>query len=396
MALLHEVKAEEKKKEEEEAVITHENKKDRKGNWKVRNHKKFKKEPITCNMCGKLGHLTKDCRLNLRRQEMKGKCFICLELWCYANKCPKACNKEDNAQVNAIEAIPIASQPPPKDMEMTTLEGNVLILGNEISTLFDSGASYTFISLNIVKTLNLKAENTINPLVVSNPIGGTSYLNLISKDLVLDISDADFICSAYVLGFEGYGVILGMDWLSYYGAILDCDKRVVWLISCMGRGLCIHYVPPTSHELGHFITLNELSLVPIVKEFPYVFEDVFGFLPKREIEFEIELEKEARPVSLSLRPMAPKERWELEKQVAELLQKGFICRGIFEWGAPVVFAIKADGSRRLYVDYRALNKMTKKNRYPLPRIDDLFDQLAGAKVFFQLDLATRFHQLRIA
>jgi len=93
--------------------------------------------------------------------------------------------------------------------------------------------------------------------------------------------------------------------------------------------------------------------------------------------------------------MAPRERRELEKQVVELLQKGFIYQSISEWGAPVVFSTKADGSLRLYVNYRALNKMTKK-RYPLPRIDDLFDQLAGAKIFSQLDLATRFHQLEVA
>jgi len=123
--------------------------------------------------------------------------------------------------VNAIKAIPTASQPPSRDTGRTSLEGKVLILGNEISTLFDSGASYTFISLNIVKTLNLKDGNIINPLVVYNLIGGISYLNLICKDLVLDIYDVDFICNAYVLGFKGYRLNLRMDWLSYYGAILD-------------------------------------------------------------------------------------------------------------------------------------------------------------------------------
>src|SRR5574338_1427082 len=94
--------------------------------------------------------------------------------------------------------------------------------------------------------------------------------------------------------------------------------------------------------------------------------------------------------------MAPREQQELGVQVDDLFQKGFIRRSISEWGAPVVFATKADGSLRLCVDYQALNKLTKKNRYPLPRIDDLFDQLIGAKVISQLDLATGFHQLRVA
>jgi len=119
--------------------------------------------------------------------------------------------------------------------------------------------------------------------------------------------------------------------------------------------------------------------VPIVKEFPDIFEEVSGLPPESESQFRIELEKDARPVALPLRPMASRERQELEKQVTELLQKRFIRHSISEWGALVVFSTKADGSLRLCVDYRALKKMTKKNRYPLPRIDDLFDQLAGAK-----------------
>ena len=105
------------------------------------------------------------------------------------------------------------------------------------------------------------------------------------------------------------------------------------------------------------------------------------FLPKREIDFRIYLVENAKQVSLSVRRMAPRERSELHKQVGELFEKGFIRRSISEWGAPVVFATKADGSLRLFVDYRELNKLTKKNRHPLPKIDDLFDQLVGASVF---------------
>jgi len=152
--------------------------------------------------------------------------------------------------VNAIEVGPLSTQPPPRDTGKATLKGKVLILGNVISTLFDSDASHIFISQTIVKILNLKAENTPKPLVVSNSIGGTSYLNLICKYLVLDVADVVFICCAYVLGFEGYGLVLGMDWLSYYRATLDCDKRTVRLKSCMGRDFCVHCAPPTLHKLG--------------------------------------------------------------------------------------------------------------------------------------------------
>ena len=96
------------------------------------------------------------------------------------------------------------------------------------------------------------------------------------------------------------------------------------------------------------------------------------------------------------RRMAPKEVQELEKQTRDLLSKGLIRPSFSSWGSAVVFVVKSDGSLRLCVDYRELNKVTIRNRYPLPRIDDLFDQLHGATVFSQMDLATGFHQLRIS
>ena len=94
--------------------------------------------------------------------------------------------------------------------------------------------------------------------------------------------------------------------------------------------------------------------------------------------------------------MAPKEKAELKSQIDDLSAKGLIRRSSSEWGAAVVFVTKSDGSLRMCVDYRDLNKLTLKNRYPMPRINDLFDQLHGATVFSQMDLATGFHQLRIA
>ena len=93
--------------------------------------------------------------------------------------------------------------------------------------------------------------------------------------------------------------------------------------------------------------------------------------------------------------MAPVELKELKFQVQELLEKGFIRPSVSPWGAPVLFVNKKDGTLRLCVDYRQLNKMTVKNKYPLPRTDDLFDQLKGASAFSKIDLRSGYHQLRI-
>jgi len=101
------------------------------------------------------------------------------------------------------------------------------------------------------------------------------------------------------------------------------------------------------------------------------------------------------PISKALYRMAPAEMKELKTQLQELLDKGFIRPSVSPWGAPVLFVKKKDGSMRLCVDYRELNKVTIKNRYPLPRIDDLFDQLLGSCVFSKIDLRWGYHQLKV-
>ncbi|KAL0556889.1 hypothetical protein IC582_005406 [Cucumis melo] len=139
-----------------------------------------------------------------------------------------------------------------------------------------------------------------------------------------------------------------------------------------------------------------LSSEPVVREYPNVFPDELpGLPPPREVDFAIELEPGTAPISRAPYRMAPAELKELKVQLQELLDKGFIRPIMSPWGAPVLFVKKKDGSMRLCIDYRELNKVTVKNRYPLPRIDDLFDQLQGATVFSKIDLRSGYHQLRI-
>ncbi|GJX33976.1 hypothetical protein Tco_0245533 [Tanacetum coccineum] len=116
--------------------------------------------------------------------------------------------------------------------------------------------------------------------------------------------------------------------------------------------------------------------IVVVRDFPEVFlDDLSGLPPIREIEFRIELIPGAIPVAKSPYRLAPSEMEELSGQLKELQDKGFIRPSSSPWGAPILFVKKNDGSFRMCIDYRELNKLTTKNRYPLPRIDDLFDQL---------------------
>src|SRR5262249_9047371 len=171
------------------------------------------------------------------------------------------------------------------------------------------------------------------------------------------------------------------------------------LISCLkahrmlGKG-CEAFL--ASIVLSDVESSRTVSDIEVVRDFPDVFsDDLPGLPPSREIDFCIELIPETSPISITPYRMAPAELAELKKQLQELLDKGLIRPSISPWGAPVLFVKKKDGSFRMCIDYRKLNQVTVKNKYPLPRINDLFDQLQSAKVFSKIDLRSGYHQLRI-
>ena len=144
-------------------------------------------------------------------------------------------------------------------------------------------------------------------------------------------------------------------------------------------------------------TEAKLENIPVVNEFQDVFPvELPGLPPDRDVEFTIKLLPGTDPISVAPYRMAPTELRELKTQLQELIEKGYIRPSISPWGAPVLFVKKKDGTLRLCIDYRQLNRVTIKNKYPLPRVDDLFDQLQGARVFSKIDLRSGYHQLRIA
>ncbi|GJX10543.1 putative reverse transcriptase domain-containing protein, partial [Tanacetum coccineum] len=141
---------------------------------------------------------------------------------------------------------------------------------------------------------------------------------------------------------------------------------------------------------------KRLKDVPVIRDFLVVFpEELPGLPPPRQVEFRIDLIPGAAPVACALYHLAPSEMKELSEQLQELSKKCFIRPSSSPWGAPVLFVKKKDGSFRMCIDYQELNKLTIKNRHPLPRIDDLFDQLQGSSVYSKIDLQSGYHQLRI-
>jgi hypothetical protein len=133
----------------------------------------------------------------------------------------------------------------------------------------------------------------------------------------------------------------------------------------------------------------------VLEEFEDVFKEVLGLPPKRDIDFSINLIPRAAPVSKTPYIMSTPELKELQMQLEEIMKKGYICPSMSPWGAPVFFVKKKDGTLRLCIDFKQLNKVIVKNKYPLPRIDDLFDQLKDEKIFSKIDLRSGYHQVRI-
>jgi hypothetical protein len=215
----------------------------------------------------------------------------------------------------------------------------------------------------------------------------------------LKIQGIDFLVNLVVLGSNDIDVIFGCDWLKSCDVVIQWAKGTIMLTSPQGERIQVS--TDMSADAEGEIMVNHLEEKPlenikVVCEYRDVFlKELPGMPSNRDIEFSIELLHGTAHISKRPYRMDVKDLVELKKQIEELLEKGLICPSSSPWGAPVLFVSKKDGSRRMCVDYRSLNEVTIKNKYPLPRIEDLFDQMKGAKKFSKIDLRSGYHQLKI-
>ena len=281
--------------------------------------------------------------------------------------------------------------------------------------LFDSGASHSFIATSVVIELGLEVETLEEPLYVISPLGISARIRIICRGCELEISGTLLTVDLRIMDMSEFDVILGMDWLTAYKVVTDCERRRVIAYTqdsthVVFQGDKHDILPHTVYEsrcqgqlAGWLASLTledeerpDLDLPRVVCEYADVFLDELpGLPPHRDVDFGIELHPGTSPISMTPHRMAPVELQELRVQLQELLDKGFIRPITSPWGVLVLFAKKKDKTLRLCIDYRQLNRVTIKNRYPLPRIDDLFDQLRGARVYSKIDLCTGYHQLRV-
>ncbi|KAF5459720.1 hypothetical protein F2P56_019642, partial [Juglans regia] len=355
-----------------------------------------------CYRCGKPGHLIRDCP-NTAQGSGAG----------------------DHKPRPHIPARVYAVTPGDIDADASEVEeagvitGNVNLLRFTACALFDSGASQSFVSAAFARICSLQTELLPQRVVVLIPDGNTVACTRLVKDCPVELDGRTLKADLLVFGQMEFDLILGMDWLFKHYAKIDCRKREVVFESpsediIRYTGASVKATPLVISALqarkcfevgaSAFLLMivektvgsEEIRGIPVVEDFPEVFvSELTGLPPDRETEFKIELEPATTPTHKAPYRMAPAELKELKVQLEELLEKGFIRPSSSPWGAPVLFVKKKDGSMRMCIDYRELNKVTIKNKYPLPRIDDLLDQLQGASVFSKIDLRSGYHQLKV-
>ncbi|KAJ0855655.1 putative nucleotidyltransferase, Ribonuclease H [Helianthus annuus] len=387
-----------------------------------------------CTNCSKSGHLANTCRFAPNQNQAAqnqavqnpaqnparphfppGSCFNCGDLTHYRNNCPRLAHVNQAPargrafNLNANEAC--------ADNEV--VNGTFLVNNHPASVLFDSGADKSFVSLAFEPLLSMTRTRLGKPLTVEVASGEPVILDSVLRNCQLNLNNHLFPIDLTPMQLGSFDIIVGMDWLSKYHAEVVCFEKLVRVPLSTGEILEIHGEKPASslklmsctqarkylrkkyvaflahviEEKGKGKTAQD---IPVVRDYPEVFpEELPGLPPVRQVEFHIDLVPGANPIAKSPYRLAPSEMQELSKQLQELSDKGFIRPSFSPWGAPVLFVKKKDGSFRMCIDYRELNMLTIKNRYPLPRIDDLFDQLQGATCFSKIYLRSGYHQLRV-
>ncbi|XP_074323609.1 uncharacterized protein LOC141660519 [Apium graveolens] len=288
----------------------------------------------SCFNCGQKGHIIRDYKQPLKKSRDQND-----QNW--------RNNQKTGGRVFSITAKDAANTP-------GTITGTLLIGNRNATVLFDTGATHSFVSTSYVKHLCIAPTTLSSEFSVGNPIG--------QHKVTIDCQRKKIIFgnpNSPEFEFQGFTS-------SGLGKFISSIKAKRMLThGCEGY---------LAHVIDSSMESPELVDVNVVCEFFDVFsEDLDGLPPQRELEFSIDLLSGAQLISKAPYRMAPLELQELKEQLRELLEKGFIRPSVSPWGAPVLFVKNKDGSMRLYIDYWELNRITIKNKYPLSRIDDLFD-----------------------
>ena len=303
-------------------------------------------------------------------------------------------------------------------------EGN--LSGSPAITLMDTGASHCFMDINFAKENNFALQPTKTVVTLAN--GSSASVALKTIPLKLTLGRHSSMPTFYIIDMsQEYDIILGDNWQAKHDAVMHIRAKICTLRQHTTRCIIKSINSDSDQPEPSGLTLSAAQVVRLykttkeVRAFQIAVRDSKGdnnsapsqdvqYLisefqdlttprtappPPRNIAHTIPLEPGHKPPFRPIYRLSPKELAEVEKQVSELLQQGLIQPSSSPFGAPVLYDTKKDGSLRMCIDYRGLNKITIKNKYPLPRTDQLLDSLSGAKNFTSLDLQSGYHQIRI-
>jgi hypothetical protein len=301
--------------------------------------------------------------------------------------------EKNTRKIGQIYYTQVATTPDGEPVMM----GTFLVANHPAIILFDSGASHTFISKKFVEQHCIPYHESREGFKIHLP-GGQIFTKEVAFQVPVTLAERDFPTNMIVLKSQDIDVILGMNWLAQHKTILNTELKTIKLSYGQEEVLLTIPIAILAKPFGRVYEaiIPEIQDIPVVCEFPDVFpKDLPGLLPERDVEFVIELKPGTAPISRRSYRMPPNELAELKTQLQDLLEKGFIWPSSSPWGCPAIFVKKKDQTLRMCVDYRPLNEVTIKNKYPLPWIDILFDQLTGARVFSKIDLRSGYHQIHI-
>ncbi|GJU00892.1 putative reverse transcriptase domain-containing protein [Tanacetum coccineum] len=373
----------------------------------------------TCTNCKKLGHLAKDCRSrpatannnnnnrnnnnnnnrnnnNPRAQGANTNAIVCFECGApghFKKDCPQWKNKNQgngNAVARAY-AVGVAGQNPDNNV----VTGTFLLNNRCASILFDTGADRSFVSTQFSTLINIAPTTLDHGYNVELADGRIIWVNTVLLGCTLNFLNHPFHVDLMPVEMGTYDVIIGMDWLTKYQAVIDCAKKIVRPEVSATR---MSRLFGTYYHQGDWRQVKEEATARCTDRQKFSRSISRGLARSSTYQTSGISHRSSTwccTCSTGTLSIGPSEMKELADQLQELSDKGFIRPSSSPWGAPVLFVKKKDGSLRMCIDYRELNKLTVKNRYPLPRIDDLFDQLQGSSVYSKIDLRSGYHQLRV-
>nr|GEU93798.1 hypothetical protein [Tanacetum cinerariifolium] len=339
-------------------------------------------------------------------------CYRCGEKGHIKTNCPARNNPRKSGARRQAYALRYGDH----NLGPNVVTGTFLLNSRYTRVLFDSGSNKSFVIVNFSHLIDIEPVKVGHSYEVELADGRVVSTNTILRGCALNLVNHMFEIDLLPIELGTFDVIIGMDWLILHDVVIVCGKKEVHVPlkkrtlvvkgdDCVSRLKVVSYMKVKKYvDYGSYLFVAQviekepaerrLEDVPVICKFSDVFlEDLPGLPPPRKVELKIELVPGAALVARAPYRLAPSKMKELAKQLQELSDKGFIRPSSSPWGAPVLFVKKKDGSFRMCIDYRELNKFTIKNRYPLPSIDDLFDQLQGLSVYSKIDLRFGYHQL---